>query len=315
MHPTTRPTQPPPSPAVAAAYRYCEIVTGQQAGNFSLGIRLLPAAKRRALSAVYAFARRVDDIGDGPLPSAMKESRLRDCRETLLRLRRDAVTEDATDPVAVALAHAVRAFPVPLDAFDELVDGVEMDVRGRRFETWEELRHYCRCVAGAVGRLSLGVFGTLPGARDAHRAPAYADTLGLALQLTNILRDLREDALAGRVYLPAEELRRFGCPGDEPGGPAGGDPDAVAPGFGDLVRFQVRRARALFRHGYRLLPLLDRRSAACTAAMAGVYRRLLDRIDADPRAVLRGRVSLSTPHKALLAARCLTGPTPGWAGP
>ncbi|MGP4111904.1 presqualene diphosphate synthase HpnD [Streptomyces sp. 4N509B] len=303
----------PPSPAVAAAYRYCEIVTAQHARNFSYGIRLLPTPKRRALSALYAFSRRVDDIGDGLLRPATKEARLRRTRGLLRRLREDAVPEDATDPVAVALSHTTHHFPIPLDALDELVEGVLMDVRGRRYETWDELVRYCRCVAGAVGRLSLGVFGTLPAAPEARHAPAYADSLGLALQLTNILRDIREDAALGRTYLPARELRSFGCPTEIPQR-AGAGLAVTGADFPGLVRFQVRRARALFDHGFRLLPLLDRRSAACAASMAGIYHQLLDRIDADPFLVLRGRVSLSTPRKALVAARTLVaGRTP--AGP
>jgi phytoene synthase len=291
-----------PPPAVAAAYRYCEIVTGQHARNFAYGIRLLPAAKRRALSAVYAFARRVDDIGDGLLPSAVKVKRLARTRTLLERMREDAVPEDATDPVALALSDAARRFPLPLGALDELIDGVLMDVRGRRYETWEELRGYCRCVAGSIGRLALGVFGTAPGARGAHHAAEYADTLGLALQLTNILRDVREDAADGRTYLPAEDLRKFGCP-EGPAATPGSD-------FPGLVRFQARRARRLFADGFRLLPLLDRRSAACASAMAGIYHRLLDRIDADPFAVLRGRVALPGPQKALITARGLTAHAP-----
>jgi 15-cis-phytoene synthase len=295
---------PPPPPAVVAAYRYCEIVTGQHARNFAYGIRLLPAAKRHALSALYAFARRVDDIGDGLLAPADKESRLAETRALLDRVRGAEVPEDATDPVAVALSHAAHRFPVPLDALDELIDGVLMDVRGRTYETWEDLRVYCRCVAGSIGRLSLGVFGTLPGARGADRAAEYANTLGLALQLTNILRDIREDAANGRSYLPAEELRKFGCsdgPGTEHGRHA---PGADFPG---LVRFQVRRARRLFADGFRLLPMLDRRSAGSAAAMAGIYHRLLDRIDTEPLAVLRGRVALPGPQKALVAVRGLSG--------
>lgn len=177
-----------------------------------------------------------------------------------------------------------------------------MDVRGTAYETWEELRVYCRRVAGSIGRISLGVFGVAPGARDAERAAAYADTLGLALQLTNILRDIREDALNGRTYLPAEDLRKFAC--------AEG-PDLLAPGpeadFAGLVRFEVRRAHELFEEGFRLLPLLDRRSAACVAAMAGIYHGLLDRIARDPAAVARGRVTLPPARKALVAARGLSG--------
>ncbi|MBW1601988.1 presqualene diphosphate synthase HpnD [Streptomyces sp. JJ66] len=293
--------QEPPAP-VLAAYGYCETVTAQQARNFAYGIRLLPPPKRRALSALYALSRRVDDIGDGFLDADTKTARLADARTLLARVRDGAVAADDTDPVALALTDAAHRYPVPLDAFDELIDGVLMDVTARTYRTWDDLRDYCRCVAGAVGRLTLGVFGTAPGAPDAARAPEYANTLGLAMQLTNILRDLREDARSGRSYLPYEELAAFGCVGafDAATAPPGAD-------LTGLVHHQARRARRLFAEGYRLLPQLDRRSAACVAAMAGIYRRLLDRIEADPAAVLRGRVSVPPRQKALTAVRGLTG--------
>ncbi|GFH38116.1 presqualene diphosphate synthase HpnD [Streptomyces pacificus] len=290
------------SAPVRAAYSYCEAVTGTQARNFAYGIRLLPPDKRQAMSALYAFSRRVDDIGDGLLGETAKRDRLEATRELLGRIRDGAVDEDDTDPVAVALADAAHRFPIPLDALDELIDGVLMDVRGETYETWDDLKVYCRCVAGAVGRLSLGVFGTLPGAAGSERAPEYADTLGLALQLTNILRDVREDAGNGRTYLPTDDLAKFGCTGGfhRATPPPGAD-------FTGLVHFEVRRARGLFAEGYRLLPMLDRRSGACVAAMAGIYRRLLDRIERDPMAVLRGRVSLPGREKAYVAVRGLSG--------
>ncbi len=290
------------SAPVLAAYRYCEAVTGQQARNFAYGIRLLPAEKRQAMSALYAFSRRVDDIGDGSLEAAAKQQRLEDTRALLARVKGGDIGEDDTDPVAVALSDAARRFPIPLDALDELIDGVLADVRGDTYETWEELKVYCRCVAGGIGRLSLGVFGTVPGAPGAERAAEYADTLGLALQLTNILRDVREDAGNGRTYLPAEDLAKFGCSAGfgRPVPPPGAD-------FAGLVHFEVRRARALFADGFRLLPMLDRRSGACVAAMAGIYHRLLSRIAADPEAVLRGRVSLPGREKAFVAVRGLSG--------
>ncbi|MDX3238346.1 presqualene diphosphate synthase HpnD [Streptomyces sp. ME03-5709C] len=287
---------------VLAAYRYCEVVTGHEARNFAYGIRLLPTPKRQAMSALYAFSRRVDDIGDGDLDLPEKQRRLDATRALLTRIREGAVTADDTDPVAVALADAARRFPIPLGGLEELIDGVQMDLRGDTYETWEDLASYCRCVAGAIGRLSLGVFGTLPGAPGGERAAEYADTLGLALQLTNILRDLREDAADGRTYLPADDLAKFGCS-------AGFGTATPPPGsdFAGLVEFEVRRARALFAEGYRLLPMLDRRSGACVSAMAGIYRRLLERIAADPEAVLRGRVSLPGHQKAYVAARGLAG--------
>lgn len=290
------------SAPVLAAYSYCETVTGQQARNFAYGIRLLPTEKRQAMSALYAFSRRVDDIGDGPLTPEAKQARLEDTRVLLGRIGEGVIDEDDTDPVAVALAHAAGCFGIPLGGLHELIDGVLMDVRGETYETWDELKAYCRCVAGAIGRLSLGVFGTQPGARNAERAPEYADTLGLALQLTNILRDIREDAANGRTYLPSDDLAKFGCAAGFRGSIPPADSD-----FAGLVHFEVRRARALFAEGYRLLPMLDRRSGACVAAMAGIYRRLLDRIEREPEAVLRGRVSLPGREKAYVAVRGLSG--------
>src|SRR5205823_5671998 len=131
--------------------------------------RLLPPDKRGALCAVYALARRIDDIGDGDLPTAVKQEQLRQLRTALGHL------DDSNDPVLVALADAARHYPIPLNAFAELIDGVGMDVVGARFATFDELVHYCRCVAGSIGRLCLGVFG----ARDMDVAPTYADTLGI----------------------------------------------------------------------------------------------------------------------------------------
>ncbi|MFB7945812.1 presqualene diphosphate synthase HpnD [Kitasatospora phosalacinea] len=281
-----------------AAYRYCEAVTALQARNFSYGIRLLPEAKRLAMSALYALARRVDDIGDGELPAEQKAEALARTRALLDEVRTGAVGEDDTDPIKVALADAARRFPIPLGGFDELVDGVEMDLKGVEYATFEDLKVYCRCVAGSIGRLSLGVYGC----EDLERGAEYADTLGLALQLTNILRDLREDALNGRTYLPTEDLVRFGCQQGFalPVLPVGAD-------FTGLVAFEAERAQAAFEEGLRLLPMLDRRSRAATAAMAGIYHRLLGRIAADPQSVLRGRVSLPGWEKAYVALSGLAG--------
>jgi 15-cis-phytoene synthase len=280
---------------IAAAYAECEAITRREARNFSYGIRLLPTAKRRALSAVYATARRIDDIGDGDLAPAEKLSRLAAVREQLHDL--DA---NGPDVVLAALADAAKRFPIPLAAFDELVDGCEADVRGRRYKTFDDLVWYCRCVAGSVGRLSLGVFDP----RDHATAAPLADALGVALQLTNILRDLREDRLAGRVYLPAEDLDRFECRLQVTDGPDGVLDDP--PAFTDLVRFQADRAEGWYARGLTLLPLLDWRSRASTAAMAGIYHRLLARIRADPDACRRARLSLPASEKLAVAVRALT---------
>jgi 15-cis-phytoene synthase len=296
---------------VPAAYRNCEEITRSQARNFSYGIRLLPPAKRRALSAVYAFARRIDDIGDGDLPADEKLAALGQARAEVDKLAEETQSPadrgpgqaDAVhqDPVLIALADAGRRFPIPLAAFGELIDGCEADVRGTSYATFEDLHHYCRCVAGSIGRLSLGVFGT----RDVATAEPLADALGVALQLTNILRDIREDYGTGRVYLPAEDFSRFGAElrPNGSGGPAD-DPKLV-----DLVVFEADRARDWYARGLRLMPMLDRRSAACTGAMAGIYYRLLQSIAASPDAVLHRRVSLSAGQKATVAAKALAGAT------
>ena len=285
------------------AYRECERITWSQARNFAYGIRLLPHAKRRGLAVIYAFARRIDDIGDGTLPGQQadmppeqKIADLEAARQALLNLDGDSrVNGDGhDDPVLLALADVKRNFPIPMEAFGELIDGCVADVRGTRYETFEDLHHYCRCVAGSIGRLSLGIFGT---SRDQQEAADLADSLGVALQLTNILRDIREDHQNGRVYLPAEDLAKFDV-----------DLDAPNPSqFTRLVEFEAERARDWYAVGWRLLPMLDRRSAACTGAMAGIYRQLLERIAAQPGAVLNSRVSLSTGEKAMVAVRALAG--------
>jgi phytoene synthase len=273
----------------ASAYRHCEEVTRAEAANFFYGIRLLPADKRRAMCAVYAFARRVDDIGDGALPDADKQAQLDGERAALAGL-----STDSDDAVIAALADARTRFPLPVDALELLIDGVEMDVRGATYETFEELVAYCRCVAGSIGRLCLAIFEP----DDPAGGMQLADDLGVAMQLTNILRDVREDLERGRVYLPAEDLRRFGCAPLEEAPPAA----LIA-----LVRFEAARAREWFDRGLGLLELLDGRSASCVMAMTGIYRRILDRIEAEPGAVLERRVSLPAWEKAWVAARSLAG--------
>lgn len=265
-------------PETVLAYRHCEQVTRTQARNFFYGIRLLPPDKRRALSAIYAFARRIDDIGDGPLPAAEKLSLLEEARSAAADP--GAYPDDRT---LVGLADAARRFPIPLSAFGELIDGCAADVRGTTYAAFDDLLHYCRCVAGSIGRLSLGVFG----ASEPGVAEPLADALGVALQLTNILRDIREDHTSGRVYLPMADIERFGCE-LAAGSPLPADPAPLE----DLIRFEARRAQTWYSTGLKLLPLLDGRSAACTAAMAGIYQRLLVRIAMDPAAAVAGRMSL-----------------------
>jgi phytoene synthase len=236
----------------------------------------------------------VDDIGDGDLPIEEKAVQLEEVRKSLAALDR------TTDPVLIAVADAAKHYPIPLGAFDELLDGVWMDIEGRRYATFDDLAQYCRCVAGSIGRLCLGVFGSKPHP-DASR---YADALGIALQQTNILRDIREDLMNGRVYLPSEDLDAFAVELalDEQGRLVDADG-----GLSALIRHSAARAREWYADGLRLAPLLDRRSSASCLAMAGIYRQLLERINDRPAAVFDRRLSLSGREKLGVAARALSG--------
>jgi len=274
------------------AYDFCEAVTRQEAKNFAYGIRLLKKPERRALSAVYALARRIDDIGDGQAPPELKLAGLQTVRKEI-----DPIDPQTNDPVLVAVADAARSYGLPMSCFAEIIDGCEMGVTGTSYETIDDLVGYCRRVAGSVGRLSLAVFGS---PRPEHAVP-LADALGVALQLTNILRDIVEDRSAGRVYLPRADAESVGCAPDLTGPPAE---------IARLVALECRRADEWFAEGLQLLALLDSRSRACVAAMAGIYRRLLVRIEREPMAVTRGRVSLPTWEKALVAGRSLAGAQP-----
>jgi 15-cis-phytoene synthase len=200
--------------------------------------------------------------------------------------------------VAVALAHAYRYYDLPLEALEDLIEGVELDVLGTRYETFDELLVYCRDVAGSVGRLCLAIF-TGATAGDPNGGLVLADDLGVAMQLTNILRDVREDRTLGRLYLPAEELRRFGCEEDLIRAPAAN--------AAELIRFEAARASEWFDRGLELVAQLDRRSASCVLAMTGIYRAILMRIEQQPEEVLRRRISLPAWEKAWLAGRSLAG--------
>jgi phytoene synthase len=321
--------------AASAAYRHCEAITRRQAANFYYGIRLLPPEKRRAMCAVYAFARRVDDIGDGELAREQKLRLLEREQLTLQALPGSAPGSAGAaprpdpahgDPVIAALAHASLRFALPRDALAELIEGVRMDVRGVSYERFDDLVVYCRHVAGAIGRLCLAIFGPAGADAEQHaKMRRLADDLGVALQITNILRDVREDAERGRVYLPREDLRRFGLISIDEQRPerallavfagAGGGAGVTAAGNGagageqdaaarlaSLMRLEAQRARQWFDRGITLASMLDRRSAACVLAMAGIYHRLLERIAAHPERALGERMSLPVWEKAWVAA-------------
>jgi phytoene synthase len=288
---------------VAEAYATCVDITRREAGNFYYGIRLLPAEKRAALCAVYALARRIDDIGDGDLPPAEKLTSLAQLRASMADL-----AHPGDDLVLIAVADVAQRLPLPLGAFDELIDGVEMDVAARRYTDFDELVEYCRCVAGAIGRLCLAVFGHRPD----PGASEYADALGIALQQINILRDIREDLGNGRIYLPQQDLDRFGVALSLDAHGVLQDPNGQ---LSALIRHSADRAYQWYAHGRRLFPLLDRRSAACATAMSGIYLRLLDRIAARPSLVFDRRLSLSGWQKAEVAMRALVKSSPLGSSP
>ncbi len=272
--------------SVADAYAECGRIARGSGSSFYAGMRLLPANRRDAIFAIYALARRIDDIADGELGADEKLSELARVRSELARI------DNADEPVLTAVADAARRYPIPLDAFGDLIDGAEMDARGHDYATFADTELYGRRVAGSIGRLALGVFETT----DRPAAERLAGELGVALQLTNILRDVTEDVRSGRVYLPAEDLYRFGC--------------RVADGRIEgpaelLIAFEAQRALGRLELGLTLVPLLDRRSAACVLAMAGSYRRLLERIAAHPHLVLGGRPSLRRWEKGWVLAQSL----------
>jgi phytoene synthase len=268
----------------AIAYAQALRITRREARSFAWGIRILPRPKQRAVAALYAFARRVDDIADDPSLSAdERQSRLESCRGAVESLpdSRDG------DLVLVALADAVTRYEIPKQALFDLVDGGLMDVDRSRYDSWEELREYCRRVAGAVGTACAAVYGP----SEPEKAMAYAETLGVALQQINIIRDVGEDWRLGRVYLPQKELERFGV--------TEADIEAAhtGPEWRALMEHQAARAERLLAEGLQLLQHLDRRSALGVRSFAGTYRRLLEQMRASGFEVFDVPPSLSTAEK------------------
>jgi 15-cis-phytoene synthase len=264
--------------SVQEAYAEVGRITRREAKNFAYGIMVLPRAKRQAIAAIYAFARRVDDVADGALPREEKRARLEELRAAL-----DA---DPADPVFVALHDARERFGIPREPLAALVDGGLQDTAQSPYADFAELRGYCEKVAGAVGLACVPVYGS----DDTERAMS----LGIALQLINIIRDVDEDQRLGRVYLPQDELAAFGV-----------EELAPSPEFRELMAFQAARARAHLAEGVRLLDSLDRRSALCVGTFAGLYRETLDRIEAAGFDVFGEKTRLSTPRKLAVVARGL----------
>ena len=276
--------------------RFCRDLTRHEAANFYWGFITLPRPQRLAIYALYSFARQVDDevdlinrgAGRDPHPNAIIPNLFKPHRERIAR----CYAGRADDPVMRVLAEVVTEYGIPREELEALVDGVEMDLRVTRYASWEQLRSYCRLVASSVGRMCVRIFGfNNPAAVD------YADDLGVAMQLANILRDVREDMGLGRIYLPQDELRRFGV-GERI--PLSGAPPA---GWDDLMRYEIERARRLFASGLRVTQVIPRRPAACVLTMAGIYQAIVDQIAMNPSLPLTRRASLSGRGKLAVMAR------------
>jgi 15-cis-phytoene synthase len=278
-----------PHSAQHRAERFNRDMAKREAGNFYWGFISLGYHERMAIYALYNFARQVDDeadtVGLENLPA-----RLAVHRE---RITRAAHGDYGDDPILRVLAEAIDRYAIPESELQMLVDGVEMDFSRSRYRTFEELRAYCTLVASVVGRMCVRIFGfNDPVALD------RADDLGMALQLTNILRDVREDAVdMKRVYLPQDELAHFGIPERAL---ANGE---IYPGWSALIAHNVARARGYFETGYEVLRYIPRRPAACVQTMAGIYEELLKKIERDPGLPLKARAALSKTEKLRVVVR------------
>jgi 15-cis-phytoene synthase len=288
------------SSQLADAYRECRKITRSAARNFYYAFLVLPRDQRDALSAVYAFMRHSDDLSDDPgLTRCEREHRLTEWCDAL---HRAVAGEPTDDPVLRALADTQRRFDIPLELFDRLVEGTAMDVTARsaestRYQTFDELRHYCYHVASVVGLICIRIFGY----RDRAAEP-LAEQCGLAFQLTNIIRDVKEDALMGRVYLPEEDLQRFGRSALEL------DPAQLKNGFNiadfrPLLEFEAQRARELYGAADRLLPLINKESRPALWVLVEIYRRLLEKIAAHDYDVFSEKVRLTQWEKLGVLAR------------
>lgn len=302
--------QPAPAPFVptesqlAMAYSVCRGIARSAAKNFYYAFLVLPRPKSQALCAVYAFMRRCDDITDESA-SPVQERRQK-LTAWLDAFHRAASGYPSDDPVLLALADAQRRYNIPTALLDQLAHGTETDVEDEdqllceaaapiltvRYRTFDQLRQYCYGVASVVGLVCIRIFGY----RD-PAAEALAERCGLAFQLTNIIRDVKEDAQMGRIYLSEEDLEKFGITPAELKSPS--DPAKLRP----LLQFEADRAREFYRAADELIPLIDEDSQPALWVLVTIYRRLLDKIAQRRYDVFSGKVSLPAPAKLTVLAR------------
>lgn len=276
--------------ALARSYRYCEEVARREAGNFYPAFLLLPAPQRRSMCALYTFMRIADDLSDEPMPGEIKRERLADWRAGL----RAALEGRYRHASHQALHDTVERSQVPVAYLEAVISGVEMDLEPIGYQTFDALRNYCWHVASVVGLSCIHIWGFHGG--DAKR---FAEDAGVAFQLTNILRDLGEDAARGRVYLPQEDLDHFGYDAERL------KMGVRDPAFRALMRFEVQRARAHYRSGWRLAPRLSAAGQAVFLMMARTYRGLLDEIERRDYDVFSSRIRVPRWKKLVFALTAL----------
>lgn len=278
---------------ISEAYIVCRKIARREAKNFYYAFVALPAHKRDAICAVYAFMRHADDLSDDE--SVPVERRRANLKAWLDGWHRGARGEATADPVFIALADAQKRFEIPLKLLDELVEGTAMDLDRAEsraeydtYATFEELYRYCYLVASVVGLVCIRIFGY-----SAGRAEMLAEETGIAFQLTNILRDVREDAERRRIYLPLDELQRYGVSLEE----LTALPTTATQNQRELLRSIAARAEAYYASGYALLPLIDADSRPALWVLITIYHRLLKKIEASGYEVFARRVAVPTPAK------------------
>jgi phytoene synthase len=265
---------------------YCQEKAAASGSSFYYSFLFLPPERRRAITALYAFCREVDDVVDETREAQIAAAKLAWWRSELANMERG----NPQHPVTQALAPHIAAYAISSERLNEIIDGMEMDLTQTRYLDWPGLERYCYRVAGAVGLLAAGIFGY----RDA-RTLEYAKDLGIAFQLTNIIRDVGEDARKNRIYLPMDELKRFDVPAADILGAR------QTPQFEALMRFQEERARSYYNKAMRELPAEDRRAQRPGLIMAAIYRALLEEIARDGFRVLNQRTSLTPLRKFWIA--------------
>jgi phytoene synthase len=283
--------------SVSESYRYCRKIARERAKNFYYSFLLLEKTQRDAMCAIYAFMRQCDDLSDQPVSTEKSklEQSIRLWRLQLYRALRGEVTDG---PIWPAFYDTVRRYAIPHRFFHEMIDGITSDIEPQQMQTFDELYWYCYHVASVVGLTVIHIFGF-----QSVRALLLAEKCGIAFQLTNILRDIREDAEAGRVYVPAEDLRRFDVNVEQL---RKGREDAR---FRELMRFEAARARTYYIESEPLLALIDPKSRRSLWALREIYLRLLAKIERADYNVLRQRISLSKASKSALLLRAfLTQP-------